>query len=495
MDKYKLTHPALRLSPLSQAERRFLERYRPGGLCLFRGEYTELEDVMRLMNELYDLLGPETLISVDQEGGSVLRLPQLPSSPGAMALASGDDEERTYRIARGMARGLRALGFNVNLGPVLDINNNPANPVICERAFGEDPDTVTRHALAYLRAHQDQGIMAVGKHFPGHGDTDVDSHHDLPVLDKTLEELEATELRPFRAAFAAGLGGLMTAHIRFPRIGELPATLSPEILGYAREVLGFDGLIYTDALDMRALLDRYPQHLAAELAVLAGADAALVKEDEDAPERHARILEAFDPDPRAAERSLARWRRAVQRFPLRRPDPALLEAVLSDTELQRDIEAAAAAASSFTGRPPLPIGRGERVLLLAPFGSDGGSASNPVTVYDRLAAPLREAFVHLEVLHYDPVSPDLAAVSRSARTADAVVMATCRRVNMVPGELQLAAQLAQHPRAVHANLWNPYLSHGFPLPSVNTFGFGAASLRALAHTLATGEAPGRIHVA
>ncbi|MEF2277223.1 glycoside hydrolase family 3 N-terminal domain-containing protein [Deinococcus sp. YIM 134068] len=484
LDPRQLLTVSLPMHPLGAAERRFFERHPVGGVCLFRGSLTELEDVARLVVGLRDVLGPDLLVSIDQEGGSVVRLPGLPTSPGGRVLGEGDDPARTERISLGMARGLRSLGINVNFAPLLDVNTNPRNPVIGERAFGETPERVTRHGLAFLRGHHAAGVMAVAKHYPGHGDASVDSHLALPTVDRGEADLDAVELAPFRAAVGAGLESVMTAHLLLPRVAPEPATVSPRILSDLRSRLGFGGLVYTDALHMGALLDLYPQAESARRSIEAGADHALIfAPDLAGQEPVVRDFIAAPPSAGATARSLRRWRTALDRFPCPAPDLAALEEVLGDGALWRDIEDAARAAVSDEGGVRLPLPRDARVLALVPERSDGGAASDRVPLATELAALLREHFPASEVVPYDVEVPDL---SEQVATFEAVVLFTARRVTLGEAEMGLAQQLTAHPRALHVNLWNPELSRDLPLPAVNTFGFQPASLRAAASHLAGG---------
>jgi beta-N-acetylhexosaminidase len=220
---------------------------------------------------------PPLLIAMDQEGGTVSRLPApFVVPPSQQAQAATGDPEAAYAAARISGAQLRACGVNVNFAPVLDVSLNPANPVIGIRGFGADPATVSAFGLAALRGYRDTGVIATVKHFPGHGDTSVDSHHGLPVVPHGRARLDAVELAPFRAAFAAGAPAVMAAHIVFPALDERPATLSPAILrGLLREQLGYDGLVFTDALDMGAIAERYGAPEACVLARAAGADVLL----------------------------------------------------------------------------------------------------------------------------------------------------------------------------------------------------------------------------
>ncbi len=223
---------------------------------------------------------PPLFVAVDQEGGRVQRLgpPHYPPHPAARAIGDTGDPAQARAAAGRIGEGLRDLGFNWDFAPVLDVNNNPNNPVIGDRAYGDDPALVAAMGAQAVRGFQeDAGILACGKHFPGHGDTDTDSHHALPRIGHDRARLDAVELVPFRAALAADLAAVMTSHILFPALDPaLPATLSPAILtGLLRGELGFDGLIITDDLEMKGVADGWGAAEAAVLAVQAGADILL----------------------------------------------------------------------------------------------------------------------------------------------------------------------------------------------------------------------------
>ncbi len=223
---------------------------------------------------------PLLFVAVDQEGGRVQRLgpPHYPKHPAARAIGNTGDPAQARAAAWRIGEELRALGFNWDFAPVLDVNNNPNNPVIGDRAYGDDPALVAAMGTQAVRGFQeDAGILACGKHFPGHGDTDTDSHHALPRIPHGRDRLDAVELVPFRAALEAGLAAVMTSHILFPALdARLPATLSPAILtGLLRGELGFDGMIITDDLEMKGVAEGWGAAEAAVLAVQAGADILL----------------------------------------------------------------------------------------------------------------------------------------------------------------------------------------------------------------------------
>lgn len=222
----------------------------------------------------------DVLVAIDEEGGDVTRLEVRNGSsfPGSFALGSVDDVHLTRAVARELGRRLAECGVNLNWAPSADVNSNPGNPVIGVRSFGADTRLAARHTAAYVEGLQAAGVAACTKHFPGHGDTAVDSHLALPSIDVDLDTLHARELVPFRAAIAAGSKSVMSAHILLPALDpDRPATLSPQILtGLLRQELGYDGLIVTDGMEMDAISGTYGIERGSVLAIAAGADAICV---------------------------------------------------------------------------------------------------------------------------------------------------------------------------------------------------------------------------
>ncbi|MFJ3638548.1 glycoside hydrolase family 3 protein [Streptomyces sp. NPDC090108] len=222
----------------------------------------------------------DVLVAIDEEGGDVTRLEVRSGSsfPGNLALGAVDDVELTRQVARALGRRLADCGVNLNWAPSADVNSNPGNPVIGVRSFGAGTALVARHTAAYVDGLQSAGVAACTKHFPGHGDTAVDSHHALPRIDAPADVLEARDLAPFRAAIDAGTRAVMSAHILVPALDpDRPATLSRPILtGLLRGALGYDGLIVTDGMEMRAIAGTYGIEHGSVLAVAAGADAICV---------------------------------------------------------------------------------------------------------------------------------------------------------------------------------------------------------------------------
>jgi len=256
----------------------------PGG-----EERCDLDALVALTQELHRRApdGTPALIAIDQEGGPVQRVrapaTRWPPMGAHDRLAPPDDAAIAELVGRALGDELAALGFDVDFAPVLDVHTNPANPIIGVRAFGTDAEAVARRALAFARGLDAAGVIACGKHFPGHGDTHTDSHLDLPRIDHGWERLERVELLPFRRAAAAGLPMIMTAHVVFAALDPArPATLSEQVVtGLLRGKLGYRGVIVSDDLDMQAIAGHMGADVAAVAAVRAGCDVLLLCNSEE----------------------------------------------------------------------------------------------------------------------------------------------------------------------------------------------------------------------
>jgi beta-N-acetylhexosaminidase len=269
----------LRPSPvLTDEDKYLLNRLRPAGIVLFAGNFGAGEDydvwlprLGRLLSDARECLERgEVLVAIDHEGGRVVR-PPAPVTHFDYARTWAD---RAAAVGAAMAVELRALGVNLDFAPVMDVDSNPANPVIGPRAFATTPEEVGMAGTAFIGALQAGGVLACAKHFPGHGDAAVDSHEALPVIDATPDTLRARELPPFAAAIQAGVRAIMTAHILIPRVDEEhPATLSERILrGMLRDELGFGGVVFTDDVGMGAVSERFTRTENTARFLLAGGD-------------------------------------------------------------------------------------------------------------------------------------------------------------------------------------------------------------------------------
>lgn len=305
---------------LDTAIRERLVALAPSGIVLFARNVSDPQQLRQLTDELH-ALPSQPLVAMDQEGGRVARLkPPFTRFPPALAVGATDDVALAERIGTAMGHELASAGIDLDFAPVLDVHSNPHNTVIGDRAFGTDPERVTRMALAVHRGLLAAGVLTCGKHFPGHGDTLADSHFDLPRVDRSRAELERVELPPFRAAIAAGIPLMMVAHVIHSALdAQRPASLSPVIVrGLLRQELGYTGVIATDDMDMRAITKDHDLGAAAVLTLRAGCDWVLACQSLESAERAAAAIEAAidagDLDARELEQSgarideLRRWR-------------------------------------------------------------------------------------------------------------------------------------------------------------------------------------------
>ncbi|WP_066067421.1 glycoside hydrolase family 3 protein [Neobacillus soli] len=268
-----------------------VKKYHLGGVILFRENTVTAVQTTKLVSAYQDAAEKYgLLISIDQEGGIVTRLQLGTDFPGNMALGATRSEELAEKVGKAIGEELNAVGINMNFGPVLDVNNNPDNPVIGVRSFGEDPKWVAKLGNAYIKGLHETGTASTAKHFPGHGDTATDSHLGLPEVPHDIDRLKKVELYPFQQAMDAGIDAVMSAHVTFPKIDStkaiskkdgteiaIPGTLSHKVLtGLMREDMGFKGVIVTDAMNMQAIADHFGPVDAAIRAVKAGTDIVLM---------------------------------------------------------------------------------------------------------------------------------------------------------------------------------------------------------------------------
>lgn len=457
----------------------FLEEMEPGGVALFTRNITGPEQTMKLVQGIRShdvVVGGRPLvpfIAVDQEGGTVVRLKsQAAVLPSAMALGAVDDVELAREVGRTLGADLVAWGFNMNLAPVLDVNSNPKNPVIGIRSFGGDARRVAEIGVAYAQGLGEAGVIAVAKHFPGHGDTDVDSHYGLPILHHDRERLFDVELRPFARAFAEGLPAIMTAHIVLPLIAEgddVPATVSHKVLtGLLREELAYDGLVITDGLEMQGIVDRGVGEAAVE-AVVAGADMVMVLWSAD---KKREVRQALLDAARSGRLPADRVDQAVRRVLEAKARAGLFSRPVVDVQSARRqlahhdrralLEVARRAVTVVKdSHRSLPLGKGSVVAV---------AAAQPAFLQE-IAAHTKARTLSLSwTPSKERVRKDAARLVELAKDADVVV------VGMQNGDhaaLVRAVQQAWPDKPiVVVSFGSPYLIYSFPTISTYVCAFG-----------------------
>lgn len=293
-----------------------IKKYHLGGVILFAENVVGTEQTARLTDGLQKASPKLPLfITIDQEGGIVTRLQTGTNLPGNMALGATRSEKFAYQTGEIIGKELSSLGVNVNFGPSLDVNNNPGNPVIGVRSYSSNPELVSKLGIQTIKGIQRQNVAATVKHFPGHGDTDTDSHYGLPLVTHDKERLRSVELVPFQKAIDEGVDMVMTAHVQFPAFDDtkyiskkdgqeimVPATLSKKVLtGLLREEMGFKGVIVTDALNMKAIADNFGQEEAVVLALKSGVDIALMPAQVNSLEMEKNLTSVFNAVKKAIE--------------------------------------------------------------------------------------------------------------------------------------------------------------------------------------------------
>jgi beta-N-acetylhexosaminidase len=466
---------------IPQTLRDLIERYHVGNIILFSRNIQDTRQTLQLTRDLQTLAQASgqhhpLLIMLDQENGLVRRLgPDATIFPGNVALGAIGSEQMTYDIARATGQELRALGINMNLAPVVDVNNNSANPVIGVRSFGENPQQVARLGSAAMQGYRAAGVVSTLKHFPGHGDTNVDSHRALPIIPHTLERLERVELVPFAHCIAEGAECVMIGHLYLPQLMSreaLPATVSPEIVqDLLRHRLGFDGVVISDCMEMNAVARTIGTERATVMALQAGNDLVLVSHHSSLQlgslETIYAAVQAGELSPetirRAAERVLRlkekylTWETSVPSTPLELVGSAAHRR-LSDsayelsTTLVRNDEALI----------PLRLSPDERILALYPQAIVATAAEDRSQAPIVLVEAIERRHANTRVLTYSPAINDAerAAIQHEAAEASIVIMAT---LNADERQSELIHQLLQAGcRVIGIAIRNPYDLQSFP---------------------------------
>lgn len=360
--------------------REIVEDMQVGGIILMgrNVRHEDLSVTVNTINELQAMSREPLLISVDQEGGMVARFVDgVAVMPSNMSIGATGHPELAYMAAKACGEELKAIGVNYDFAPSVDVNNNPDNPIIGTRSYSESPDIVAKFGVQAIKGYQDAGVIACAKHFPGHGDTAVDSHLALPSVPYPRERLDQIELKPYKPAIDAGVSSIMTTHIMFPAIDpDLPSTLSKKIItGILRNELGYDGVIVTDSMEMKAIADNWGVAEAGVMAIEAGVDLVLIPHTL-ARQREAReaILKAVK-DGRISEarldESVARLTALKQRYNLsqrRYADPSALGKLLRTPEhltVQKEIaERSVTLVRNENGAVPLKPAANDKVLVI-----------------------------------------------------------------------------------------------------------------------------------
>jgi beta-N-acetylhexosaminidase len=476
--------------------RQLIRRYHLGGIIYFAwsDNVQDPQQIASLSNGVQRVATTSgsrvpALVSTDQEQGVVVRVTEPATQfPGSMALGAARDPALAHAAAAITGEELRAMGINENFAPVADVNVNPENPVIGVRSFSSDPGLASSLTEAQVRGYQRERVASTAKHFPGHGDTNVDSHTGLPVIDHSREELESIDLPPFEAAIDAGVESIMTAHIVVPALDDSgrPATLSRPILtDLLRREMGFDGVVVTDALTMEGVREMFGDDRVPIEAIKAGADILLMPPDLDLAYRS--VLDAVrsgEISERRIDRSVYRILRLKERLGLFRK-PFVDERKVGKVVGSRRHLAAADAVTERTvtlvendaDTLPLTAGTGDRALVTG-WG---------VTTTQTLAGQVADRGLATEVVETG-TAPDEAAIARARAAADRsdLVLAVTNRAWSSPAQQHLVAELVDSGKpVVVVAVRDPYdVAH---LGSVDTYlatyGYAGVSMRALAKTL------------
>ncbi len=460
-----------------------IQNHHVGNIILFQRNIQSVQQVRELTYTL-QMIAKEAghryplLIMIDQENGMVGRFGQnMTIFPGNMALGAIGSEQIAYDIALATGRELKALGINMNLAPVVDVNNNSANPVIGVRSFGEDPQQVARLGTAMVKGYRAAKIITSLKHFPGHGDTAVDSHLALPIIPHTLERLEAVELVPFKSAIEAGADSVMIAHMYLPSLmqdGMQPSTVSPAVVTeLLREKLGFDGLIVSDCMEMQALADIVGTEQGTVKALRAGIDLVLISHQYSRQRGgieaiQAAVLDGTLPVNRvrqAAERVLQLKARTLSWDSL--PDMTAITLIGNEVHQQlrdRTYELSTTLVRNAEGLLPLRLQPEQRLLILFLQPTISTRVIDAGLTGDTLVENIQRRHKKVDTLFVSPQSTldEYKAIYRAVSTS-AVTIAVTVNANQDAYQGQFVRQLLQMGRPVIGiAAYNPYDLLVFP---------------------------------
>ncbi|WP_036646942.1 glycoside hydrolase family 3 protein [Paenibacillus pini] len=463
--------------------KQLIEKYHIGGVIYFRRNIDELEQVAKMSSSLQEVAKESgnlpLWIAIDQEGGMVTRIDHKKMSriPGNMALGATNNPEYSYKVSAISAEELLTLGINMNFAPCLDVNNNARNPVIGVRSFGENAGLVSEHGSAVIKALQDKGVSAAAKHFPGHGDTSVDSHMGLAEVSHDRNRLNSIELKPFVRAIEEGVDLIMTAHVIFPAFEseKIPATLSKSVLtGLLRDELGFEGVIVTDCLEMHAIAKYFGIGEGAVRAIEAGADCVLVShtlsDQSSAIEAvkeavlSGRIAESVID--RAVERILNLKEKRLKSLTvvdspvfLNREDKPVVDSLLK--------EVACKSITLVKDEGQLPLATNEAVLVIWPEVRQETQVDEPWTDVFTLGQTLSSYIDNVEEIRIsaEPSEEEIDKVVQAAQSVNQVVFATYTSGSDLPeGQRQIVERILKLKLGhfIVASTRNPYDLNDIP---------------------------------
>ncbi len=481
---------------------RLVGKQHVGGVILFAGNIYESA---LLLNRLQKAAPLPLMVASDFENGAAFRITDATSFPWMMAVGATGSEDLAHSIGKITAQEARALGVHWVYAPVMDVNSNPDNPVINTRSFGEQPELVARLGSAFIRGCRENGVLTTAKHFPGHGDTAVDSHIGLPVLTADMERLDSLELVPFKAAIEAGVDSIMTGHLAVPALtndATLPATFSPQILkGLLGEKMQFKGLIVTDALEMGGITKKFGTEDAAVMAIKAGADLLLLPPDPESAIRAVVQAVMRGEIPKAQiDQSVKKFLLAKTRLGLHRRRIVPIEKISAVVASPEDLHL-----SRNIAEKSITLVRDDKLLIpLATAGSSrmavlivtDGTESNPLPSFQ---LELRRRFSGLRISVADSrMNPDQAnSILDNLQQADRVLLVTLVRTASYKGTVGLPTPLHElmekaiglGKSSVWVSFGNPYLLSLFPEISTYLCTYGSSENSQVAAVKAlTGEA-------
>lgn len=491
---------------LSEADKAHLRSHPWNGVLMFANNIRSKEQLRGLLSQITEICPGVPLFTIDQEGGLVDRIRFMDTvlSPGNMALAATGSLQDCHNAHQILGQQLREIGFHLDFSPCIDINNNPDNPIVGVRSFGENPESVASFGVAAIQGLQEGGVAATAKHFPGHGDSALDSHLALPTIPHSRERLEQVELVPFKKAIAAGVDAIMTAHITFPALDPrpgMPATLSRPILtDLLRNELGFQGVIFTDSLAMKAVAEHFGLAEATVLSLEAGADIILAcgtyEDHLIAVRAIVQAVESGRLPVSVVDAALARIQALKDKWIERRPSSLSLDQM---TAKMQELVNRSVTVVKNEGVLPIPVASKPKVLVLSPD-------LLPVTPLGEMASS-EMTLSHLQIDGAEttfatfPHLPEMVAVHHlleQCSSYDYVVLTIYARDRVPDSQREMIRKFQAGLRnLVVISLSSPYLLREFEnVPCyLTSYNYTPLSLKALGRVLAGQIAPsGRLPV-